>query len=56
MNFDAKFWEHALALGFMGFGGMTLILSGHTEAGIAMLGMIGGYAFKNGKANQLSKK
>ena len=56
MNFDAKFWEHVLALGFLGFGGMTLILSNHYEAGIAMLGMVGGYAFKNGIANSLAKK
>jgi len=40
--------EHLLALSFLGLGGLFLVYIGHSEAGIAMLGMVGGYAFKNG--------
>jgi hypothetical protein len=40
--------DHLLAISFLGVGGLVLIYQQHSEAGVALLGMLAGYAFKNG--------
>jgi hypothetical protein len=41
-------WDHLLAITFLGVGGLVLIYLQHTEAGVSLLGMLAGYAFRNG--------
>ena len=40
--------EHLLALSFLGIGAIILLYLNHSEAAIALFGVMGGYAFKNG--------
>ena len=40
--------NHVIALFFLGLGASILLVTDHVEAGVAILGMLGGYAFKNG--------
>ena len=46
-------WDHFMALAFIGVGALFLLYTGHTEGGSALLGVIGGYAFKNGVIKQI---
>jgi len=46
--------DHALALTFLGAGALYLLYLNHTEAATALLGVLGGYAFKNGLVNHKS--
>ena len=40
--------NHVIALFFLGIGSLILLNTNHVEAGIALIGMLAGYAFKNG--------
>ena len=47
--------NHVIALFFLGIGSLILLNTNHVEAGIALIGMLAGYAFKNGMKEKAPK-
>lgn len=55
MDVTAKSVEHYIALGFLGVAAILFIIKNDYVNAAWALGLLGGYAFKNGVYNQVKK-